>query len=59
MEYVIQGTFYWNFLTNDNSFRDQYLGGMNYNNFKRYDNYEDMSYLDFLKDKKQYFGVPE
>lgn len=56
--FLTQATFFWNSLTNDNAFRQTYLGGMHFSNIRVYEDNQDLSYLNFLEANKLNFGVP-
>lgn len=53
----MKATKYFDFLTNDDDVKDQYLGGMNNYNFRQY-SYGDESFAKFLQVYKDKFGVP-
>jgi len=53
----MKATKYFDFLTNDDDVKDQYLGGMNNYNFRQY-SYGDESFAKFSQVYKDKFGVP-
>lgn len=53
-----QATTYWDYLTNDDSVWDKYMGGMNEFNFRQYEG-GDETFAAFLEANKNNFGVPK